>query len=184
MATSTKRNHGGLIAETLQPGGYYQSTDPGGFTDSTTGLHIPGPKVKVDDERRQVIEVTSLPDPLQVPTHKISYDMKDRKLQIECAFNRVDETPIHDGLQMALNTGIIRLIPDEVVKERYPKAWAKRQEKIVFSRDHEKTVPMLDLIEDAEKKLDAARKGNKRAQTEATSAATGAGAPPPPPPAA
>lgn len=182
MASSTKRNHGGIISETLQPGAFYQSTDPGGFTDSTTGLHIPGPKVKVDDERRQIIEITSLPDPIQLPTHKISYDMKDRKLEVECEFNRVDEAPIHDGLQMALNTGIIRAIPDEVVKERYPKAWAKRQEKIVFSRDHEKVVPMLDLIEAAEAKLDAARKGNKKAQDDASKAAQGT-APPPPPPA-
>lgn len=177
---STKRNHGGLISETLEPGGFYQSTDPGGWSDSVTGLHIPGPKVTVDQERRTIVAVSELPDPIQIPTHKLSYDLKDRNVEVECAFNRADESPIHDGLQMALNTGIIRQVPDDVVKERYPQAWAKHQDKILFSRDREKVTPMLDLIEDAEKKMDAARKGNKKAHTEAKSAV---GAPPPPPPA-
>ena len=41
------KNTGGIIFDSVIPGDFYFSTHPGGWTDRTTGIHVPGPVVNV-----------------------------------------------------------------------------------------------------------------------------------------
>lgn len=173
------RRRGQLVSDfALEVGAFYQGCLPGGFTDSTTGIIIPGPIVNIDETRnRQVSSISSLPDPVQIPHKKLveDYKDKDRKVResVEVAFDRNDEAPLHTALFLALQTGIIRRITDEEVEARYPEAWAKRRDSIVFSRENAE-IPMLDLIAAFHDKVDAAKaESNKKIKN----------AVPPPPPA-
>lgn len=145
----------GITFEPLIPGAFYQGIMPGGFSDSLTGLHIPGPKAIIDGPlRRETIALTDLPDPIQIPHTKIVIDLnesgKSRK-EIEVPFNEHDETPLHDAFQLALGTGIIRMVPDDVVEEKYPGAWAKRIEHYVWQTDKAKQQrPAMEMIQEAE----------------------------------
>lgn len=156
MAKATTRKRERLI-ERIEPGGFYQGVYAGGFTDATTSLHVPGPIVNIDATRnRQVVSISSLPDPIQIPHKKIVFESKDKdgkvRTEIEVDFDRLDEQPLHDGLFQALQTGIIRQVPDEDVEELYPNAWAARKSHLVFSRESS-VQPMSELIEAHEASL-------------------------------
>lgn len=147
--------------EKVAPGAFYQGCFPGGFSDSVTGIHVPGPIVFVNNEaERMITGVASLPDPVQMPHVKlvldfIDKDRKDRKW-IEAPFDRQDTAPLHEALALALGTGIIRELPDEEVERRYPDAWAKRSSHLVFDPNANRDeTPMRDLIAEHEKVMDA-----------------------------
>lgn len=150
----------------IVPGGFYQGVFPGGFTDAVTGIHVPGPVVNLDKEtKRQVVSISSMPDPVQVPHFKriIDFKDKDRKVreEVEVTFDRQDEQPLHEGLVLALNTGNIRYVSEEEMADRYPQAWEEREERKVFDKAGKPARPMLELIEEFHV---AAEKSNQRAE--------------------
>lgn len=122
---------------------------PGGFTDSRTGIYIPGPVVHVDAARnRQVVRIESLRDPVQLPHKKMVLEYKTEGVptEVEVDVNAHGFTPMCAGLDLALQTGIIRQVSDEDVEERHPEAWAKRSTHYVFMRDSS-VIPMADLMD-------------------------------------
>lgn len=174
---ANRKNRGGLVFETIQPGAFYQGVLPGGFTDATTSIHIPGPKVALDEvNKRTVTKVTDLPDPVQIPHLKEVYEFKDKDRKIRekslVPFDRDDEFQYHQAFQMALSTGIIREVSDEDVQKFYPEAWAKKQDRIVYTQEISVT-PMIDLIEQAQEIQAKERNEAARSKAEATKAAEG-----------
>lgn len=153
MAKSNRQS--GMEFEVFENGAFYQGVTPGGFTDAKTGIIIPGPRAVVDDSaNRNIISLTDIPDPIQLPHKKLIMEVtesgKERK-EVEKDFNSVDETPLHDAFQHALATGIIQIVSPETMQERYPEAWAKRQAKIVFRTENVlRPVPFADMLEEAE----------------------------------
>ena len=122
----------------------------GGWQDSATGLKIPGPHAVLDPITHAVVELIDFPDPVQIPTHKMSPDLKDPGEFIEVEFFDGDALEIHDGIRLALDTGILEVIDDETVKSEFPNAWAKRRKKWTFEpragyRAHEDAEALLDL---------------------------------------
>lgn len=176
------KNKGGVVFEEIEPGAFYQCIQPGGFTDAVTGIHVPGPKVTLDDTtKRTVVEVSELPNPIQLPHLKEVYEFKDKDRKVRekvmAPFNRKDDYPFHEAFQMALSTGIIRKVDDEDVEDYYPEAWANRRERIVYTQEVSVT-PMADLISQAEKRklherMDAAREDSAASRERATSASGG-----------
>lgn len=195
------KQRAGLLFEDLVPGAFYQGVTPGGFTDASTGMHIPGPKVNLDAvNKRQVVSVSDLPDPVQLPHKKevLEFKDKDRKVRDKAIvpFDRRDEYPFHEGFQMALSTGVIAKIEDEDVEKYYPEAWKNRQSEIVYTNEIS-VVPMGDLIRDAQERSLKERARALKADQTATEIAGGGpakkhdrkvtdnpagGTPPPPPP--
>ncbi len=173
------KNTGGIIFDSVIPGDFYFSTHPGGWTDRTTGIHVPGPVVNVDKDTRMYESVEAMPNPVQLPHYKIVVDMKDKDRKIqerkEVPFDRADEVPLHDGLNMALSTGIISHISDEEMQETYPEAWAARKTHYIYDDETKIQRPMGDMIAEFHK---------KRALEDANIIAEAANrtAPPPPPP--
>lgn len=175
-----KKNRGGLVFENIEPGSWYQGVFPGGFTDATTSIHVPGPKVHLDTvNKRQVTSVAELPDPIQLPHLKEVYEFKDKDRKVRekvlAPFDRKDDYPYHEAFQMALSTGIIRKVEDHDVEKYYPKAWANRREKIVYTSEIAST-PMADLIEEREQAMlkeraEAEKEAGKRSRSAATEAA-------------
>lgn len=146
-----KKNHGGIIFDSIIPGDFYISNDPGGWTDRTTGIHFPGPTVNlVQDGSRMIDSVNSVPDPVQLPHVKVIVDFKDKDRKVqerkEVPFDRQDETPLHDGISQALGTGIIEHVSDEDIQRFYPNAWKNRQEKYVYDAEVKIARPMTELI--------------------------------------
>src|SRR5579872_7466800 len=148
-----------IVIERIIPGAFYQSVQPGGFTDASTGIHIPGPKVHIDPVTRGVAAVAEMPDPVQIPHLKRTFDLKDNKLQVDAPFDRVDAEATTEGLNMALQTGIIRRVSDEEVKELYPAAYAKRNKEIVFNPNGQNVVPMATLVDRFQETLRKAKAG-------------------------
>jgi hypothetical protein len=199
-----KKSRGGIVFDNIEPGAFYQCSQPGGFTDTTTGIHVPGPKVKLDEvNKRQVVGISDLPDPIQMPHKKEVYDYKDKDRKVRekavVPFDRKDEYPFHEAFQMALSTGILRKVEDEDVEKFYPAAWEARQTNIVYTNEIAIT-PMADLIdqhqetllterlESAKAEQQAGRAAAKRAlgkpkREDEESSTDGEGSPPPPPPA-
>ena len=159
-AANRRINAGGMEISVFIPGAFYQGVTVGGFTDALTGIHIPGPKAVVEGSRRTVVSLTEIPDPIQLPHTKIVIEVIDAgktRREVEVAFNQSDTQPMHEGFQNALSTGIIRIIADEDVEERYPNAWANYQEKIVWLT--EGVVPIkssLQMLKEAEQAGDFA----------------------------
>jgi hypothetical protein len=144
-----------FTGERLLVGAFYISTQVGGWTDVITGLHIPGPKVRVRQDTREPLEITELPRPVQLPHWKTERVLdKESRLYVdrEVPFDRHDESSYHEGLQMALDCGIIERLDDERVRRVYPDAWAERQEHYVFSRDvvTKGAKTLKELLEEAE----------------------------------
>lgn len=151
-----KKNHGGVIFESLEPGEFYRSISPGGFTDRVTGIHVPGPIVKESSDGTRMIEgVVSMPNPVQLPHFKSILDFKDKDRKIqekkEVPFDRQDETPLHDGLSQALGTGIIEHVSHEDMLEFYPDAWAARKEHLVYDTEEKVARPMGEMISEYHK---------------------------------
>lgn len=183
-----KKNHGGIVYDTIVPGDFYISHDPGGWTDRITGIHIPGSRVRIDPNTRMIEAVESIPDPVQIPHYKMIVNVKDkdRKVQerTEVPFDRPDEYPLHDGLNMALSTGIIQHIEDEDVEDLYPNAWAARREHYVYDDEKKVMRPMGDMMDDfhaKRKSADAEVLAIAEAAFE-NAQASGTENPPPPPP--
>jgi len=164
-----------IIIERVIPGAFYQSVAPGGFTDAVTGIHIPGPTVHIDPVTRGVAAVAEMPAPVQIPHLKRTFDLKDNLLQVEAPFNRVDAEATTEGLNMALQTGIIRRVSDEEVKELYPAAFAARNEKIVYRHDGQTVVPMASLVDQFQEQMRKAK--SEKAKRSDTADAAAAGAP-------
>lgn len=138
-------------SNTIIPGAFYRSSQPGGWGDSTTRIHIPGPIVKIDKVTRQIVGVDSIPAPIQLPTHKESFSLVNPKERETCAFDRYDAEALCEGLNLALQTGNIEVVANETVKELFPKAWDKRKERIVFKRSNgvlDPIKPLSQLVED------------------------------------
>jgi hypothetical protein len=177
-----KKNHGGIIFDTIVPGDFYISNDPGGWTDRITGIKIPGPIVNIDQDTRMIEGIATMPDPVQIPHVKIVVNVKDkdRKVQerTEVPFDRADDMPLNDGLNQALATGIIERLEDEVVAELYPNAWAKRKAHYVYDDEKKTPRPMRDLISE----FHASRKTQDKAILESAEVALITVKAPPPPP--
>ena len=162
VTTARRSTKTGIAFDILEGGKFYQGVMPGGFTDAQTGIHVPGPKANLDGStKRVVVSLTELPDPIQLPHFKIVNELseggKTRK-EVEVDFTADDEQPVHEAFQLALATGIIRMVPDETVEEKYPAAWAARSEHLVYRIDNlASKKPMLELLHDAE---DAGRLAN------------------------
>lgn len=137
-----------LAGEVIIPGAFYISRQPGGWADANTGIHIPGPIVKIDKITREVVGIDSMPNPVQMPTHKISFLTENKNERGEVPFDRVDAEATCEGFNLALQTGNIELISNETVKELFPKAWANRQDKIVHSKSSADTKPLGELLDD------------------------------------
>ena len=137
----------------LNVGAFYRCTQPGNFTDATTGITIPGARVRVEGVDRRVVGIDHMPAPVQIPTHKMSFTYVDkdekRMAWIEKDFDAQDKLPLHEGLYLAVACGVIEELSDEYVHDRFPEAYAARQEKIVFDpragvRDER---PLAELLE-------------------------------------
>lgn len=203
----TRRVHratqSGIAFDVLIPGAFYQCVQPGGFSDSLTGIHVPGAKAILDGStKRTVVGLTEVPDPVQLPHSKIIVEVSEGgkvRSEVEVDFNANDEQPVHEAFQLALATGIMRMVPDEEVEEKYPRAWASRDPHIVWrSENAQKSRPMIEMLKEAEdagdfaKIADNARKVGAAQENIATTegaldaprrpARTRATPPPPPPP--
>jgi len=166
-----------IVIERVEPGAFYQHTQPGHYTSPVTGIRIPGPIVTIDSMTNQVNGVGEMPDPVQIPTHKVSFDLKEKDQEVECAFDRIDAEGTCDDLNLALQTGVIRRVPDEKMQELYPDVWARRKERIVWA-PNKPTKPTAEFIDDFEhapdfQKARAAAKQRQRIAEE--SAARGEG---------
>jgi hypothetical protein len=158
MAVKTgtrQREVHGLVHHSLIAGAFYQGLYPGGFSDSLTGIHIPGPRANVDDSnKREIINFIDIPEPVQLPHFKIVLEVSDggkTRKEVEVDFNANDEQPVHEAFQLALSTGVIRLVADEIMEEKYPETWAMRKEKYVWRDFNTKPQrPVTDLFEEAE----------------------------------
>ena len=176
MAT---KNHGGVLFDSIVPGDFYISNDPGGWTDRTTGIHVPGPIVDVDKDTRMIEGVHTMPNPVQIPHYKMVVDFKDKDRKIqerkEVPFDRPDEIPLHDALNMALSTGIIVRVSDEEMETTYPEAWAERKAHYLYDEEKKTQRPMADMIADYHK-----ARAVKDAEILANAAAKTSNLPPPP----
>lgn len=152
-----KRQQAGIVYDVLVPGAFYRGTTPGGFTDVTTGLIIPGPRVILSEDGTRVIDRIGdapgdLPDPIQMPHFRTVNDPDDKKVALKTvAFDfYTDKIPkIHDGIEMALGTNLIEMVSDEDMEEFYPIAWERRKENITFSILKKESRPMKDLMAEA-----------------------------------
>lgn len=145
----------GLEHHQLVAGSFYQCIQVGGFTDRATGIHIPGPKAILDDStKREVIELTEIPEPVQIPHFKIVVEISDSgktKKEVERDFTAIDDMPVCEAFHLALSTGIIRRVPDHVMEEKYPETWASRKEHYVWRDSGMQTQKsMRDLFDQAE----------------------------------
>lgn len=183
----------GLVIEVFQPGAFYQCVEVGGWSDASTGIHIPGAKAIVDPKNKhnEIINFIDVPDPIQLPTHKrvlvTNANGKGQK-EMDVDFDANDENPMHQGFLMALQTGIIRIVPQETMEAKYPEAWAKRQEKYLWLAENvrpKKTkIELLTEAEDAGRFAppEEAALETAAAQVNARTEALGISRQPPPPP--
>jgi len=149
----------------LEPGAFYTATQVGGFEDTLTGLKFQGHKVRVDPLTREILEVVELAVPRQLPHAKIviSYERKNgrgdpQRVENEVYFDEVEDTDLTGGLFLAIQTGVLKQVPEDVMRKRFPELWEARSEHLVFRRDESPAIPMRDLLADAERKMDEARR--------------------------
>ncbi|GAC1334242.1 MAG: hypothetical protein NVSMB14_01280 [Isosphaeraceae bacterium] len=185
-AANRRVNAGGMEVSVFIPGAYYQGVTVGGFSDALTGYHVPGPKANVEGSKRQVVSLTDVPDPIQLPHVKIVIEITDAgktRKEVEVPFNANDSQPMHEAFQNALSTGLIRIIPDEDVMERYPNAWAKYEEKIVWLGEGVRPAKSaLEMLKEAEEEGRYVKFAEETTKIEKTRAATMLDEVPPLPP--
>lgn len=158
-----------IVRHHLTPGAFIVCTQIGGFADPSTSLFIPGPKAITEPITRSVVELVEFPDPVQLPHRRMTLDEKTGEW-LEVAFNHVDSLNSQDCLQLALDTGILRIVDDEIVRESFPNAWAKRKDRVVFDprEKNRPTTALLDLFDrDFEKAREAAKQAHKDAEAAA-----------------
>lgn len=159
-------SYNGYEVKRVHAGDFLQGIEVGGFTDASTGIHIPGPRVILNDDR-QVVRIASMPDPVQLPAFKMVDRIdRDGKLYREkVAFDYNDPTgrnpSLIDALSLALSVGLIRVVPESEMRERYPHVLANADSESLFERGESKPVDMSVLIgqyharKDAEKDAEA-----------------------------
>ncbi|MHB8296150.1 MAG: hypothetical protein ACYDH5_16340 [Acidimicrobiales bacterium] len=157
-------------------GNFVVSRQPGHWTDPATGIKVLGPHCVVDEVTREIIAYTDFPAPVQLPTTKMSADPKDLSEWSEIPFFDADSSNVHDGIWLAIQTGILEVVSDEAVKESYPDAFAKRRaycfEPRSNARDKAKSESLLDMYERArDAHLSKAREANQTAHEDAERAA-------------
>lgn len=145
----------GISMQMLVPGAFYQCVQPGGFGCSLTGIHIPGPRAILDGTTKRVITaLTDVPEPVQIPHKKLVIEISESgkiRKEVEKDFNEADEQPVHEALQLALATEIIRMVSQEEMQEIYPETWEARDEHLVWRHENtSKKVPLLELLQSAQ----------------------------------
>lgn len=165
-----------IIRVPVQSGAFVVCRSVGGLSDPSTGLHFAGPKARVDEVTREVVELFDFPEPIQLPTSKWSPNPKDLSEYLEIDFFDNDSVMVHDFIRMALDVGTLDVVPDEVVKECYPKAWANRREWCFEVRsnvrDKAKVESLADLYEAARNAhLREAREAHRETDADAKAAA-------------
>ncbi len=187
MTTETKRNLDtlGITHTGLEPGGFYQGLLPGGFTCVSTHIHIPGPKVEFKDEfSREIKAFKEIPEPVQIPHSRFINEKNDDGVYIEklVDFNTTYK-PVHEALMYAVQTGVIRYVPDDEMAEKYPDTYADRQTKLIWREKSSKPAKSSrQLLDEAEQENQYARNVNKISEhVKATAAAILEGKQPPKP---
>lgn len=99
-----------IVRNVLQPGAFVTCTQPGHFSDPSTGMIVPGPRAVIEPLTRAVVELMDFPEPAQLPHFRMTLDERSGEW-IEVAFNHVDSLNSQDCLQLALDTGILRKFP-------------------------------------------------------------------------
>lgn len=152
----------GVTHTSIEPGGFYHGLTPGGYTDVATGIHIPGPKVQFKNEHsREIVAFKEIPEPYQIP-HLHAVMEKDEKSnlvkEVFRDFNAMDNYRIHEGLLNALQTGVIRFVSEQEMKEKYPATWAKKEDKIIWRDASNKPAKTnWELLDEAEQNDSYAR---------------------------
>ncbi len=189
LSNETKRNLEtlGISHMGLEPGGFYQGVTIGGFTDVETRIVVPGPKAEFKDAfSREIKAFVEVPEPIQIPHVKIVIEKSERSgmlEEIQRDFNSMDNERIHEGLLYALQTGVIRYVPDDEMAEKYPETWTGRETKKTWRRATDKPEKSSrQLLDEAEQSDSYARHAHKvAAHVKATQVAVLAGTVPPKP---
>jgi hypothetical protein len=188
LSSETRRNLDtlGIAYVSLEEGGFYQGVLPGGFSDVKSLISFPGPKVEFKDEfSREILAFKEIPEPVQIPHVKISKEKNDRGIleERENSFLSMDQDSLHQGILDALQTGVIRYVPDDEMAEKYPETWANRQVKKTWRGPNDKPQKSAhQLVDEAEQSDDYARHAHKvSAHVKATQAAVLGGHTPPKP---
>ncbi len=188
MTSETKRNLEtlGISHMGLEPGGFYQGVLPGGFTCVTTQIHVPGPKVEFKDEfSREIKAFKEIPEPIQIPHFKAMTEKDENSglvKEVQRDFTAMDNTRIHEALLYALQTGVIRYVPDDEMAEKYPDTWTGRSAKIVWRAASEKPEKSArQMLDEAEQSDDYARLAKASSHVRATTQALIEGKNPPKP---
>lgn len=177
MAREYSRRNDLPVRVPVDGGDFVTCRQAGHWTDPITGIKVLGPNAIVDDVTREIVAFTNIPDPIQLPTSKMSANPKDLSDEWrEIPFFDADASNVHDGLWLAVQTGVLEVVPDEVVQESFPAAWAKRRawcfEPRSNARDKVKIETLSDLYEAARADhLSKARTATKSAHEDAASAA-------------
>lgn len=161
-----------IIRVPVKAGAFVVGRTVGGFTDSGTGLHFAGPKARICEVTKAVLELHSFPDPIQLPTTKQSPNPKDLSEYLEIDFFDGDSLNVHDAIRMALDTHILEVVDDEEVRACYPHVWEKRREWCFEVRSNErdkaKTESLADLYDAARNAhLSKAREAHQTAHEDA-----------------
>jgi len=189
MTSETKRNLEtlGISHMNLEPGGFYQGVLPGGFTCSQTQINVPGPKVEFkDDFSREIKAFKEIPEPIQIPHYKAATEKDENSglmKEVLRDFNAMDNWRIHEALMYALQTGVIRYVPDDEMLEKYPETFSARNPKLVWRAKSDKPEKSMRLLlDEAEQSDEFARNAAKTsAHVKAVQAAVLGGKIPPKP---
>jgi len=158
-------NNGFHVAR-VKSGGWYQALCPGGFASAETGIMVAGCVVETDSNTRRVTKIVSLAPPTKLPTDRVImvFNEREGKHEIEeRPFDWYDDrhSSLCDGLDSALQVGLIVEVPEHQVRERYPETWAHRKERDVF--DGEGLLRKSVTMDDLRAQFFAAELSNKRA---------------------
>ncbi|SRR6266700_6522506 len=171
LSSEEKRNLDtlGVTHISIENGGFYQGITPGGFPDVQTHIKVPGPKVEfVDAFSREIKAFKEIPEPVQFPHFKIVLEKNERSgllEEIERDFNAMDIDPIHLGLLFALQTGVIRYVPEYEMQEKYPDTWAKRSLKLVWRNASDKPEKTNRQLLDEAEQSDSYLRNSKEVST-------------------
>jgi hypothetical protein len=146
---------GPIAIEHMIPGAFVTCPTPGGWTDSATRLHVPGPIVEVsNDTERRIVGIAELRPPVQLfhAKKRVTFERKrpsaePEKIVTVVPFDEEDEFNVHGGLWLAIQTGAIRHVSDEEMQRDWPEQWAARKENLVFDPEaiEDQVVNMVDL---------------------------------------
>lgn len=164
-----------IVRVPVTAGSFVTCRQIGGFTDSATGIHFPGPKATIDSVTRQVIALHDFPPPIQLPTTKMSPNPKDLSEYLEVDFFENDSIT-DSAIRLALDVGILEIVEDDVVEAAYPDVWRTRRawcyEPRSNVRDAVKSESLADLYERArDEHLSKAREANRKTDADARNAA-------------